>query len=492
MLPFHFDLYHLVPEIFFALALLLLLIFGVFSEAESSSGVPRSFSSLPLVSANGLLLLLFFLLLQCNQSGWSASLDFGWLADGALLSDRFSSLLKQFLAFASLFFFALLHQVFNRERLVSFEFLLLALSAILGYSLLLGSGTLLGIYLSIELSSLALYSLAASNRLSLFSTESGLKYFILGSFSSGVLLFGTTLIYGFAGSVVLSDLQIVASSAEAASGFFFFGILLFIFGLCFKLSLAPFHFWAPDVYDGAPLLITSYFAILTKVAIFGVLGRLLYGPFSSLFLSLSPYLLLFSLLSIVVGTLGALSQDRFKRFVAYSGIVHGGYVVLGFSTGTSLGFVAALFYLIVYVLLNLNFFSLLFSLRRLHGFRLSRLSDLALLTRADPVSASQMALNLFSMAGIPPLAGFFSKLYVLLALVQSGFYLSSVVVVLLSVASSVYYIRFVRIFFFERFFSWSFLFPPSFSLGLISFLTTFFNLGLALFQPLFFVFLLAL
>jgi NADH-quinone oxidoreductase subunit N len=486
---FSLDFYPILPEFFFFFAILILIVAGVFFEKLNTTSISLVITT---VSSHSLLIVFLTTVLFLNQYSFDGSILFYH----SFVSDNLSHFFKIFLAIVFFFYLLFVHSVYEKDKIYSFEFLILLLLSLLGYFLIISSYNFLIFYLTLELSSFCLYLLASFKRFSLFSTESGLKYFILGAFSSGLLLFGISLLYGCSGTINFSDLKLLYGSLNGLlpnipyfEGLVFSIFLIFV-GLFFKLAVAPFHIWAPDIYDGAPTVVTAYFAIVSKIAVFGVLFRFIYEIFPSFFSYFSSYLLLCALLSLLVGTLGALYQKRIKRLIAYSGIVHISYLILGLSTGTTAGVFSAFFYLIVYVFLNLNFFSVLLSVRKVSfASKLKNIEDLAVLFRSDPLGASNLTLNLFSMSGIPPLAGFFSKFYVLLALVQSHFIFSSVIVVLTSVVSAVYYLRLLKIMFFEKPFKWSFFYHVTYNSALVSVLLLLFNLFLFLFQGLFFSFL---
>lgn len=460
--PYPFD-WSLLPPLFAALALALLLLVAV--------TLPPSHGS-QLCAAQVPLLLLLLQLLLCNSPLWS--------------SNSFGALLQLFVA---VFLFILFLYLRSHLLLFPFEFSLLLLFSALGLLLLLEASDFLVLYLALELASLPLYAVAALRRSSLLSTEAGLKYFILGAFSSSLFLFGLTLLYGSTGTLEFASLVLLLGHLDFSHLplSLFTGLFFLLVAFFFKVGLAPLHLWIPDVYDGSPIPALAYFATATKGVFALVLLRLLYQIFHSLFPPFQPLLLLAAFLSVLVGTLGALHQHRLKRLIGYSGIVHGGYVGLALSTGTQAGLVAALAYLAIYLFLSLNLFLLLYP----SGYRKGReelrtLADLSALLRSDPPASVYLTLNLFSLAGLPPLAGFFAKLYVLLALVDSGYMLISVLVLLLSVASAVYYLRLLKIIYFERPHKWSFHSPPSFFVGLLSSFTSFLNFAALLLQPLLF------
>jgi proton-translocating NADH-quinone oxidoreductase chain N len=344
---------------------------------------------------------------------------------------------------------------FKQESMYVFEYMILLVLSTCSMLLMISSYDFISMYLTIELQSLCFYVLAASKRNSEFSTEAGLKYFLLGAFSSGLLLFGFSLLYGFTGMIHFEDLARLFTGFGTMSHDLFLGILVGILflavGFLFKITAAPFHMWAPDVYEGAPTSVTAFFALAPKIAILGVFLRLFFLSFFDFFYSWQSIFLLCSLCSMIVGSLAAMSQKKMKRLLAFSSIGHIGYILLGFSCGTVEGLQAILLYLVIYVLMTLNIFSAILALKNQeNNLRIKYISDLGLLGSTNPVLAFTMAMTLFSMAGIPPLAGFCSKFYIFFAALGSSLYVLAIVGVLTSCISCFYYIRIIKIMYFEQ------------------------------------------
>jgi proton-translocating NADH-quinone oxidoreductase chain N len=315
-------------------------------------------------------------------------------------------------------------------------------------------------YLAVELQSLCFYVLAASKRNSEFSTEAGLKYFLLGAFSSGLLLFGCSLIYGFTGVTNFSELAKIftggtgeilytTSSLPACE----LGMVFLLVGFLFKITAVPFHMWSPDVYEGAPTWITAFFMITPKAALFAVFVRIFFESFYDFLSPWQKLIMISSLGSMILGTLAALSQTRIKRLLAFSSIGHVGYLLAGFACGTVEGIQALLIYLVVYIFMNVNLFAfLLCGIRREHTQQLARakyITDFTFLAKSNPFLALTFTVTMFSMAGIPPLAGFYSKAFLFFAALSSNLYILAVVGVLCSVLSCFYYIRLIKIMYFE-------------------------------------------
>jgi NADH-quinone oxidoreductase subunit N len=335
----------------------------------------------------------------------------------------------------------------DEVKLVIFEFTQLVLLSTLGMLLLISSKYLISVYLSIELISLSLYILAAIKRDGQYSTEAGIKYFLLGAVASGLVLFGSALIYWVTGETSFIGLSnYIWYSPLALNDTLSLSVaaLFILIALLFKLAAAPFHMWAPDVYEGSPSIVTAYFAIVPKIATLGILYILLYGPFSSIFSQLQPFLLFSALLSIIIGSLGAINQTKFKRLIAYSAIAHMGFMLLGLSTGALSGLLATFIYILIYMVTSFNTFAFLLSLKSP-----IYISQLAGLSRLNPVLAYTFALSLFSMAGIPPLAGFFSKYLILLSVINNNLYLVALIAIVFSVIGSFYYLRLIKWMFFR-------------------------------------------
>ncbi len=335
----------------------------------------------------------------------------------------------------------------EKQGLSRFEFPVLILFATLGMMMLVSANDLMSLYLGLELMSLALYVCAAFDRDNGRSAEAGLKYFVLGALASGLLLYGASLIYGFAGTTNFDRIADAVEGSAPNTGVIV-GLVFVIAGLAFKISAVPFHMWTPDVYEGAPTPVTGFFAAAPKVAALLLLARLLEGPFGSLAAAWQQVLVLASLGSMLLGAFAAIGQTNIKRLMAYSSIGHIGYALMGLAVASDAGMRGLLLYIAIYMFMNIGAFAVLIAMRR-NGRALERVDDLAGLGRTDPAMALAMAIFMFSMAGIPPLAGFFGKLYVFLAAVQGGFWVLAVVGVLASVVSAYYYLRIVKVMYFD-------------------------------------------
>jgi len=325
---------------------------------------------------------------------------------------------------------------------------ILILLALLGIILLVSSNDLLAMYLAMELQSLSFYTLATLKRDDESSTEAGLKYFILGSLSSGIFLFGVSLIYGLTGLTNFDSLNLfifgIGTEGQQYTTGLLIGIIFIGIALLFKLAAAPFHMWAPDVYQGSPTSITALFAIVPKLAILGILIRLYLNTFLGLMIQWQPLIIFCSIASMIIGSFGALNQSLIKRLLAYSAISHIGYVLIAFASGTHTSLQALLIYMTIYMIMSIQSFTVLLSLRKkLNGKSINYLIEFVSISRSQPVLAITFAISLLSLAGIPPLAGFFSKWLVFSSAIQSHFYLLAIIGVLTSVLASVYYLRII-------------------------------------------------
>ena len=326
------------------------------------------------------------------------------------------------------------------------EFHLLVLMAVLGMLLMISAHDLIALYMGLELQSLPLYVIAAMRTNSLKSSEAGLKYFLLGALSSGMLLYGASLVYGFAGSTAYAD--IATSLNDDVSVGLTVGMVFLLSGLAFKISAAPFHMWTPDVYEGAPTPVTALFAIVPKVAAMTLIMNVTYFAFSGISDQWSQILIALSVASMIVGATGAIMQQNIKRMLAYSSIAHMGYALAGLAAGSPDGAAAVVIYMTTYVFMGAGAFSIIMSLRR-DDAPVERISDLSGLSSTHPLLAAGMMVVMFSMAGIPPLAGFFGKWYVFLAAVNAGLVSLAIIGVLTSVVGAFYYLRIIKLMYFE-------------------------------------------
>nr|NP_062494.1 NADH dehydrogenase subunit 2 [Chondrus crispus]P48903.1 RecName: Full=NADH-ubiquinone oxidoreductase chain 2; AltName: Full=NADH dehydrogenase subunit 2 [Chondrus crispus]CAA87619.1 NADH dehydrogenase (ubiquinone), subunit 2 [Chondrus crispus] len=455
---FLYDIYPILPEIFILSNVCILLVYGVLFSSSIKLGYPLLAQNLGLLSCQilGCSFIITYYQTFLNLSSWS---DF-------FINDIFTFKTKCLIFLMCLGWILITFSYINYERINSFEYWILILLAIVAILFIIQSYDLLTMYLSIEFQSLIFYILASFKRTSEFSTEAGLKYFVLGAFSSGLLLFGSSLIYGLTGLTNFLDLAKFFTGMPMLELSSWIGLTtgftLILVSLLFKLSAAPFHMWAPDVYEGSPTSITLFFSIMPKLAILSLLLKLLILSFHDFITFWRIIILICIIFSIMIGTLSAFSQIKWKRFIAYSSISHVGFFLLAILSGNLEGISSSIFYVIIYVITMLGIFSFILTLRFYnysYHYQTRYLQDLISLSRFNPALAISLTLFLFSMAGIPPLGGFFAKLFVLLSVLQTKSFGISIFVVLMSCISCFYYIKLIKSMYFSSINEWKVLYP---------------------------------
>ena len=374
-----------------------------------------------------------------------SSLDTIYLFNETYLIDNLSNYMKIILVGSGIFVMLTGSKYIQVINLNKIEYPILILSSILGMMIMISSNDLIVFYMGLELQSLALYVLASFNRDNLLSTESGLKYFVLSALSSGLLLYGCSLTYGFAESTNFD--QILINSTEFNYGTTF-GIVFILVGLAFKISAVPFHMWAPDVYQGSPTSVTLFFAILPKIAALSVFIKFLYTPFANMNDQWQSIIVFISIASMIFGAVAAIGQKNLKRLIAYSSISHMGYALAGLATVSNQGIQSSITYISIYLVMNLAFFSCLFMLKRDDKYY-ENIEDLSGLSKKHPILSFSLLIVLFSLAGIPPLAGFFAKFYVFLAVIEQSMYFLAIVGLLATVVAAFYYLRIIKIIYFD-------------------------------------------
>ncbi len=420
-----------LPELVLALCGLAILVFGVIPKKDTT--LACTMAVIGAFAATGLVV--------ATQMKGSA---FG----GQYVADDFSAFMK-LLALAAAALSLLLALDWNaKEKLNRFEFPILVLFSTVGMMVMISANDLMSLYLGLELLSLPLYVLASIDRDNPRASEAGLKYFILGSLASGMLLYGASLVYGFAGTTNFDRLADALSAEAGVTAGVIVGIVFVIAALAFKLAAVPFHMWTPDVYEGAPTPVTAFFATAPKVATVALLVRVLTDPFGEVVSQWQQIVVLTAILSMLLGAFAAIGQKNIKRLMAYSSIGHVGFILMGLAVGGEAGLRGVVVYLAIYIAMNLGAFAVLVAMRR-NGRAVEAVDDLAGLGRTDPAMALAMAIFMFSMAGIPPLAGFFAKIYVLLPAIEQGFWAMAVIGVLSSVVSAYYYLRIVKVMYFD-------------------------------------------
>jgi NADH-quinone oxidoreductase subunit N len=365
---------------------------------------------------------------------------------GSFIVDDFARFLKILALIGSAATLALSAEFLADPSRRIFEYAILVLLSTLGMMVLISAGDLIMLYLGLELMSLALYVVAASNRDNVRSTEAGLKYFVLGALSSGMLLYGASLIYGFTGTVSFAG---IAAAVKSPSLGIVFGLVFLLAGLCFKVSAVPFHMWTPDVYEGAPTPVTAFFASAPKVAALAVFTRVALTAFPGIVPQWQQIVVFVSIASMALGSFAAIGQKSIKRLMAYSSIGHMGFALVGLAAGTVEGAQGVLVYISIYVAMTLGSFAVILSMKR-NGQHFENISDFAGLSRTNPLVAFIFAMLLFSLAGIPPLAGFFAKWYVFVAAIKAGLFTLAVVGVLTSVVGAFYYLNIIKLMYFDE------------------------------------------
>jgi len=419
-----------LPEILISIIIMFLLIFGVYKK--NSSSLVYNLSTLGLV-----LILAVVINLDSN-------IEIS-LFNNSYSVDNLSRFMKILLILSGIFVMLSSTKYIQINKINKIEYPILILCSILGMMVMISSNDLIVFYIGLELQSLALYVLASFNRDNILSTESGLKYFVLSALSSGLLLYGCSLIYGF--SETTNFFEILKNTKDAQYGLTF-GIVFILVGLAFKISAVPFHMWAPDVYQGSPTSVTLFFALLPKIAALTVFIRFLYIPFFELIDQWQMIIIFLSIASMIFGAVAAIGQKNLKRLIAYSSISHMGYALAGLSTGTVQGAHSSITYMTIYLVMNLAFFSCLFMLKRNEKY-FESIEDLSGLSKNHPLLSLALLAVLFSLAGIPPLAGFFAKFYIFLAVINEKMYFLAVVGLLATVVAAFYYLRIIKIIYFD-------------------------------------------
>ncbi len=422
------------PEIFLAVSAMVLLMLGVFRGDQST----KLLSWLAVAAFAATLLMVL-------RAPAESSVSFA----GMYVADDFTAFVKILVLIAAAGGLILSLGYIKEEGMSRFEYPVLFVLATLGMLMMISANDLIALYMGIELQSLALYVVAAFKRDSLRSTEAGLKYFVLGALSSGMLLYGCSLIYGFTGATGFNAIAVAIKGQEHASIGLIVGIVFLCAGLAFKVSAVPFHMWTPDVYEGAPTPVTAFFAVAPKIAAMALFMRALIVPFVAISADWQQIIIVISVASMLLGAFAAIWQNNIKRLMAYSSIGHVGYALIGLAAGSAEGVRGVLVYLAIYVAMNLGTFACILCMRRKTGM-VEGITDLAGLSKSNPLMALALAVFMFSMAGIPPLGGFFGKFYVFVAAMNAELYTLAVIGVLASVVGAFYYLRIIKIMYFDE------------------------------------------
>jgi NADH-quinone oxidoreductase subunit N len=424
-----------LPEITLAVSAVILLMAGAFSKSD-----PYRLIQWLAIAALVVTAALAFTVLGDDGK----AMAFG----GAFIVDDYAKVMKVLALFATAIAIILSGNFLRRIEMAKYEYIILMIFASIGMMMMISANDLISLYMGLELQSLSLYVVAAINRDNAKSSEAGLKYFVLGALSSGMLLYGASLVYGFTGTTTFAGIA-EALHANGSSLGIIFGLVFILAGLSFKVSAVPFHMWTPDVYEGAPTPVTAFFASAPKVAAMALLVRTMVGPFNHLVHDWQQIIVLISILSMALGAFAAIGQNSIKRLLAYSSIGHMGFALVGLAAGTQEGVSGVVIYMMIYVLTTLGVFACVLAMRR-KGVQVETISDLAGLGRTNKGLAFVLSMLMFSLAGIPPLAGFFGKLFVFMAAVKSGLWLLAILGVIASVVGAFYYLRIVKIIYFDE------------------------------------------
>jgi NADH-quinone oxidoreductase subunit N len=423
-----------LPEIALACAAMLLLLIGVF----------RGEGSARLVSWLAVLVLIGILILAANLG-----LDRQVAFYGMFVTDAFALFMKTLVLVGSAVAIIMALRYNDDHHIARFEFPVLVLLATTGMMVMVSANDLITLYLGLELQSLALYVVASFDRDSVRSSEAGLKYFVLGALSSGMLLYGASMVYGFAGTTSFEALAKVIAGTGSPSAGLIIGMVFVAVGLAFKVSAVPFHMWVPDVYEGAPTPVTAFFAVAPKMAAIALFMRYLIEPFGAMLAQWQQVIIFLSVASMILGSVAAIAQTSIKRLMAYSSIGHIGYALIGLAVATPAGIRGVLVYMAIYLFMNVGTFAVILNMRQ-NGKMLEGISDLSGLSRTQPGLALALAIFMFAMAGIPPTAGFFSKLYIFLAAIDVHLNGLAVIGVVTSVVGAFYYLRIVKVMYFDE------------------------------------------
>jgi len=431
------DFLPVLPEMFLGAVAMALLIYGVYSN-----DIGRRVTFLAVV-------LLAVTLVLVLYPAWTGGLARHVGLFGLFVTDGLGVFAKALVLVGTALSLILAQRFNERERIARFEFPVLALIAAAGMMMMIAANDLISLYLALELQSLSLYVLAAFARDDGRSTEAGLKYFVLGAVASGMLLFGASMVYGFAGTTNFDALAKLFADGDNSGLGLITGIVFISVGLAFKVSAVPFHMWTPDVYEGAPTPVTAFFSVAPKIAALVLFLRVMIEPFGGLVADWQQIIWGISVASMLLGAFAAINQKNIKRLMAYSSIGHVGYALIGLAAGSAAGVRGVLVYMTIYLFMNLGTFAVILCMRR-GGKAVEGIDELAGLSRSHPALALALGIFMFSMAGIPPMAGFFAKFYIFMAAINAGMPVLAVIGVLSSVVGAFYYLRIVKLMYFDE------------------------------------------
>jgi len=421
---------YILPEIFLSVSILVILMLGVFIK-----------KSYKLVNNLIILSLIFTGLLIFQQQNASVK-----IFNDNYIIDNFSVFMKILTTISCIFILIISNDYIKNTKINKFEYPILILTSVLGMMIMISSYDLIVFYMGLELQSLSLYVLAAFNRDSIKSSEAGLKYFVLSALSTGLLLYGCSLLYGYTES---TNFEIISKSLDPNNIISIFAIVFIVVGLAFKVSAVPFHMWTPDVYEGSPTSVTSFFALVPKIAALTVFIRFMYVPFINAIDQWQNIIVFLSVASMILAAVAAIGQSNIKRLMAYSSIGHMGYALAGIATGSAEGVKSSILYLTIYLIMSLGTFACIFMMKRDNIF-FEDISELSGLSKSRPILSLGFLILLFSLAGIPPLAGFFAKFYVFMAVIQANMYGLAIIGLITTVISAFYYLRIIKVIYFDK------------------------------------------
>ena len=420
----------LIPEILLSISILFLIILGVFLK-----------NSFEIIYRLSIFLILLTLLIILTDEHENVK-----IFNESFVIDSFS-IYSKILILLSVFFILLISKKYITDiKNNKFEYPIIVLLSILGMFVMVSSNDLILFYMGLELQSLALYILAAIDRDNIKSSEAGIKYFVLSALSSGLLLYGCSLLYGFSGSTNFDQIAILSKDFNAGT---IFGMVFILVGLAFKVSVVPFHMWTPDVYQGSPTSVTSFFSVVPKIAGIAIFIKFMYLPFRGLLNEWQYILVFMSIASMILGAVAAIGQKNIKRLMAYSSIGHMGYAMAGLASGTTNGFKSTLVYMSIYIVMNIGAFACILLMKR-GGKYIEDIEELSGASKNHPLMSLGLLIILFSLAGIPPLAGFFAKFYIFMAVVENEMYTLAIVGLVTTVISAFYYIRIIKVMYFDE------------------------------------------
>ena len=421
----------LFPEIFLSVSILLILMIGVFVNKSYNLVTNLSFLSL---------IVLVLIILNSESTPIKVFSE-------SFVRDPYANFIKILVLLASIFVLYSSQIFIKDNNIAKFEYPIIILLSILGMFFMVSSNDLILFYLGLELQSLSLYVLAAIDRDNIRSTESGVKYFVLSALSSGLLLYGCSLLYGFTGS---TNFEVINTQLNPENVGTIFAMVFILVGLAFKVSAVPFHMWTPDVYEGSPTSITSFFAVAPKVAGLAVFIRFMQVPFANVLMEWQSIIIFISVASMILGAVAAIGQKNIKRLMAYSSIGHIGYALAGVATGTNSGYISSIVYISIYVVMNIGAFACIFLMKK-DGKYTEEINELSGISKNHPLIAISFLIILFSLAGIPPLGGFFAKFYIFMSVIGSEMYILAIIGLLTTVVSAFYYLRIIKIIYFDKF-----------------------------------------